>query len=218
MCGVLVLAAFVSLLRNCVFREPEGRTQSQARILYSSVSTEYLGNYLADKFPESRALIIFDAASNSKILQERLNGLRKGLKGKVEIVNELGLPTQLPPGVPPEMIRTIELIKASDFDSAMKNNPKANMIITLIGLPQDIQNMQIWRMEDAKKRPKMIVFGGDPEILKDAIKADYIQALVVYRQMDKYAKQKPPSDLNEAFARRFILYTPQNIAELEKAK
>lgn len=216
--AILFIVSFVSLLKNCVLSEEEGEIEARAKAEYSCISTEYLGQFLSESFPNAKSLIIYDSVSTSKLMEQRIVGLRKGLAGKIEIIKEIGLPTTPPKDIPPNMIRISDFINADDFNKAIKKYPKADLIISLIGLPDDIQNMDIWQIEDKKKRPKLAVFGGSIEVLSTAIKANYIQALVVYRQMDKYANQLPPDDLKEAFNRRFILITPQNIKDFETGK
>lgn len=216
--GILIIVGSSSLLKNCILVEEEGEVETRAKNEYSCISTEYLGKFLANSFPDSKALIIYDSVSTSKLMEQRMTGLRKGIEGKIEIVKELGFPTKIPKDIPPNMMRISDFVKAEDFNMAMKKYPQANLVISLIGLPEDIQEMQIWQIEDKKKRPKLAVFGGDIDQLANAIKADFIQALVVYRPMDKYVNQLPPSDLEEAFKRRFILITPQNIKDFEPKK
>lgn len=207
---IIIFAIFI-LLKNLVFDKEVGEVNTQSKQEYSCISTEYLGKYISEKYPNSKALVFYDSVSTSKLMLQRICGLRKGLAGKVEVVQEIGMPKKYPKGIPPQMFRTNEYIRAEDFNRAMKKYPRANMLISLVGLPADIEEMTVWQIKNKNKRPKVAVYGGDPKKLSTAIREGYIQALVVYREMDKSFNKLPPGDLEAAFNKRFMLITPQNI-------
>ncbi len=213
---VLLLGAFFSLLKSCVFYDPEGSIEIQSKNEYSCISTEYLGQFIYEKYPDAKVLVVYDAISSSPLIEQRLTGLRKSFDGKIDVVAEIGFPLKTPKERPARMMHSIDYIKADDFNEIMQKYPNVNMIISLVGLPYDVQNMHIWDITDSKKRPRVIVFGGSLKYLTPVIKAGVIDALVIYREMDQSVNQLPPDDLKEAFDRRFRLITPENIQKKDK--
>ena len=75
--SVLILSAFFSMLNSCVFYVPEGDVESASKFEYASISTEYLGNYLSKTYPNSKTLIIYNAIPSTKVVEQRIIGLRK---------------------------------------------------------------------------------------------------------------------------------------------
>ncbi|MEA2013488.1 MAG: hypothetical protein U9O87_10505 [Verrucomicrobiota bacterium] len=206
----------MGFLKNCFFYPVEGVVEDESKKQYTYLSTEYLGKYLTEEYPDSKIVIIYSSISVTKIQQLRLEGLRKGLSDDCEIIKQVGLPFYIPGGIPQCMISLNEFLKAKDFNDVFLENEDADMFISLVGLPEDLNKMSLWEIESEVKRPKLIVFGGDVSILKEAIINDYIQALIVYRQMDNSVNKLPPDNLKEAFSRRFMLITPKNIENLIK--
>jgi len=208
---ILIFFGIAFTIRNLFFSEEEGEIEKRSKKQYSAISTEYLGKYLSEKYPKSKAVIFYDSLSTSPVFEERLNGLRKGLQGSIDIYLEIPLPKSVPQNIPPRMIRAIDYISAEDFNIVMKKYPNVNMIISLVGLPHDSAKMNIWQIDDPIKRPKFILFGGNLRELSPAIEAGYINALVLYRHMDKSVNELPPADIEEAFNRRFRLITPESV-------
>lgn len=210
----LIGLAFFSLLKSCFFYEAEGEIEARSKSQYSCISTEYLGKYLSDTYPNAKALIFYDSISSSNLMKQRIDGLKKGL-GSMTIVKEIGLPSNIPEDIPRHMIRSCDYIKANDFNKAIKKYTRANLIISLIGLPEDYDQINIWGMDD-KHRPKVALFGASLEEFKSDLENGFVNALVIYKQMDKSVNQLPPSNLKEAFNKRFKLITDDNVNELDE--
>ena len=74
--------------------------------------------------------------------------------------------------------------------------------------------MEFWRMEDAK-RPKLVLTNGQVYELYDPIIQGYVNAVVHYNPSSEYNFQDDvPSDVTEAFKKRYLLIDSDNIAKI----
>lgn len=230
-----------------------GGGQSSGKIMaiqmrYLRVSTERLGEYLAEKYPGSKAVVVITppskyAAQSANVLVE---GLKKGLAGKVEILAEIapempkmpmmpggmmpppppgGAPApgagdaKAPPGAPsPEemmMMGPPEFwLTAERFDAMLQPYiGKADIVITTIGLPMDMPKMKFWTLNP---RPKMVIASGSIFELRKAIEAGAVAAAITYNPKAQYDNKAPPSKLDDAFNKRFLLVTPESVEQIAK--
>jgi hypothetical protein len=92
-----------------------------------------------------------------------------------------------------------------------KYDGKYDMIVTTIGLPQDAKRLDIWKGD---KKPKVALASGSVYELRGAIKSGAIVAAVTYNPQAEYDDKPVPKDLDEAFNKRFLLLTPENIDQI----
>jgi len=226
---VAVAAALWQLLGGGT---PSGEDVARIERAYQRIGAQKLGIYLAGRFPNARVLIVTepksDAApdvpdSNSSLLQ----GLREGLEGKVTIVGEVapempeGLSdtfrgeTGMPPGEPgmEEMLPPTEFwFTAAVFDKLVEEHKdRCDLVVSTIGLPMDLRGMKFWRMRTA---PKLALANASVYELRAAIKSDRVSAAVTYNPTAAFELVMPPSDLDEAFSKRFLLVTAENVDEI----
>ena len=112
-----------------------------------------------------------------------------------------------------EMLSLRDSMKAANFDAMLKRHPECNLIISLIGLPMDVENMEIWDAEETPETPKPKIALMDANIynLKAAISSGIVIGTVTYSPAAKYDESKPPADIKQAFDKRFLLVTPENV-------
>jgi hypothetical protein len=173
-----------------------------------------------------------------------LEGLKAGLGNKITIVAEVapklpempnmpgmmpGMPpppagaegaesaAAVPPGAPsPEMMMMMGPIEfwltAEKFDEMMAPYlDKCDMVITTIGLPMDVGRMKFWSLSS---RPKMVVASGSILELKKAIEGKAVVAALTFNPKAKFDNERPPKKLDDAFAKRYILITPENVNQV----
>lgn len=103
---------------------------------------------------------------------------------------------------------------AGAFDEIVFDNPEANLILSLVGLPVNWKQMLFWVMEDSK-RPKLVITNGQVFDLYDPIIQGYINAVVHHKPASEYNSQDDvPYDVTEAFEKRYLLIDADNIAEI----
>ena len=238
---VATVAAFVALI--CALMHifssggPNQKKVMQAQMAYLMVSTEKLGQYLAEKYPGSKAIVIVSPTTPSTQQNNNalLDGLKQGMGGKIEILKEVApevpkmqMPNMPPP--PPAGGKDSKLPAPPAMDEMMMMGPiefwltpekfdaliqpyigKADLVITTIGLPMEVAKLKYWTWD---KKPKMVIASGSIFELKKAFEACAVAAAVTYNPKAKYDNLPPPSKLEEAFEKRFILVTCDNIKDV----
>jgi len=227
-----LLALLVALSHTASQRGPSIKNIVNREMAYQRVSARKLGMHLAQKYANSNAIIIVQPSVTGGDA-DRENALVEGLKEEMEdainIVGEVSpdIPAaakqafamEMPPEgeeggeAGAEMLPPLEYwFTAELFDKLVKRHCKqADLIITTIGLPQDLKKMKFWMM---KNRPKLAVAGGSVYELKKPIKAKAVVAAITYSPQAVYEDKPPPDDLEEAFKKRFLMVTPENIDQI----
>lgn len=193
---------------------------------YQEVGAQKLGMYLAEKFPGGKAVIIVEPTLNAGAAKPSavVDGLKKGFGTNITVVEEVSpaipesaknaFSEEMPMnegGEGGEMLPPLEFwFTAKIFDELVKkNSDKCDLIITTIGLPMDLGAMKFWTMKD---RPNLALASGSVYELKKAIAGKAIVAAVTYNPKAVYDEKPPPSDLDAAFDKRYLLVTPENVA------
>lgn len=180
---------------------------------------EYLGNYLANKYPGAKALVIFDDPNKipeNKRLRWAIDALKKGFGNQITIlaidqptIQMEGLDKLAETGSP---IPWVFLWKAADVDKLIKKHPDCDLIVSLGGLPDDFHKMKLW---NKNKRSKVAVFCWNWKY-RDYIKDGKISAVLAYNPVGKFVAGSVPEGLEEAFKERFLLITPDNLDMITK--
>lgn len=184
---------------------------------YACASTEILGKYLAKKYPDTQALLIVDGTGNTNRHQAvMIQSLEKGFNNRITIAATVYPPNLSPTSNTSSTSTGIGGISAADFDDLIRKNSKCQLVISLIGLPVNIQDMTVWEMEDYA-RPKIAAMDFDPLRLWNAVHSGMIVAAVLEHPDSTYDNSiTPPNDLQEIFDRRYLLITLENINEIEE--
>ena len=189
---------------------------------YQEIAGQKLGQHLAKTYPGEDALVILDPAKQkSDQRYALLEGLKEGLGNKVTVAKEVypEIPQkfieEFMGDVPPEeqdesMLPPTEYwLTPSLFDNIVAEHGKnVDMVITCIGLPNNPGAMEFWSMNP---RPKLVIASGGVYELKRAIAQGAVAAAVSYNPSMVYDQKAPPSDLDEAFDKRYLLITPENV-------
>lgn len=191
---------------------------------YTRVSSEKLGRYLAERHKGKDILIV--RPFSFQLRKEEQAALMAGLKQGLG--DQLGRMVLHDPTYPPEiepLIRRYEQTgiagrlpplrtwyNAAYFDQLIEQRALGiEIVISLIGLPEDVMDMKFWKLED---RPKLALWGGPIHRLRVPIEAGVVIAAVRRRPNPQLVKGDPPKDLDTAFDQRFLLITPQNISTI----
>ncbi len=226
-----VIALICALSHIVTSGGPSTKSVMKTQMRYVEVSTEKLGKYLADKYPGTKAVVIVSpmAKLNQANNDALMAGLKRGLDGKVTIVAEISpeppkMPTMpggpqgksMPPGSEMMMMGPIEFwLTPEKFDAMLEPHLKgADLVITTIGLPMDVGKLKFWQVKP--QPPKMVIASGNISNLAEAIKAGFVAAAVTFNPKATYDNQKPPSNLDEAFAKRYLLVTPETVEQTAK--
>lgn len=86
---------------------------------------------------------------------------------------------------------------------------EADLVISLIGLPHDFEKMTFWK---AKQRPQFATWRGPIKAMRPYLMRGDIAAIVDFAPEPVYERAPVPSDLDEAFNKRYVLLTPKSPA------
>jgi len=203
---------------------------AKTELYYVQISMEKLGQYLAEKCPGAKVLVIQDPETKTSSERRKiaLEGLKKGLGSKATVtatespkipknakgmMGEMGMGAGGPEG---EMLPPMEYwLTPAAFDALVKKHSDCNLVVSTIGLPSQFGKMKLWRSVQSKKL-KVALGGGSIFELRKLFLGKYLVAAVAYNPKAVYDDSKPPSNLDEAFRKRYLLITPENVAQLAK--
>lgn len=203
---------------------------------YRRVGAEKLARMIAAKVPGGKAVVIrpVDYGVEIAAFNDSLAGLKAGFGNNVQITDILA------PEIPEEYKLRMEEMKKQyaqdsggvepspdlmmEFGSMMDALPAVgftgvtrripagtDIVVFLIDFPFDMQDMAVWAM---KPMPMVAaVVNMTQPAMKAAIKGAFIDAIVLQKPDFDFEAVAVPKDLDEAFARRFILVTPENVDE-----
>ena len=180
---------------------------------YQKIMTQKLGLYIKENYAGKKAVVIIDPYLNVEN-PPSLEGLKAGLDNDVEITEIIKPKPQEPtdgeePGtlIPQEKWFTVKevnnLLAGKDFD----------ICITLIGLPANTKMIDKDLNIDALKNKKVFIGGGSIYNMRQAIVDGAITAAVFYKTDPIYDDKPIPSNLDEAFDKRYALITKDNIEQ-----
>ncbi len=100
-------------------------------------------------------------------------------------------------------------------DKLLNNySDKIDLVVSVIGLPAGWTKMEFWRKED-QPAFALLESRGHRRHFVEALKQEKICAAVLNKPPKKYKVDKmPPSNLDKAFKKRYILMTPENASKV----
>lgn len=226
--GVVVLLAGLGL----VWWYTRGRTAPWRPALTSrEIATRVLAEYLSDRFPEAKALVIGNPFSQRSgqdpevyaFEQASIEGLKKGfgISEKIKVAYPELRPEffQQPQSVyvDPKTTTPLSYLVAPDsFQSLVRAHPGFDVVISLIGLPIEIQNSELWRAPRPRLAlilPDWRLIGG-PGAIRHAVESGKIAAAVINRPGAPADEKPSREDYRDEFNRRFLLVTKESVDEL----
>ncbi len=201
-----------------------------------ALATRGLAEHLARTFSGHRALILSNPFTQQGDLpramremeEAGLRGLQQGFGAKVHIA-AVAFPELKPEArenpravfIDPESTTPLSFLVAEDsFDKLARQHPDCDLIVSLIGLPARLQQVQCWQAPAGPKfallLPDLRVIGNNAAILA-AMRRGKLAAFVLPRPG---APETPPAadgDFTAEFEKRFVLVTPENVEQAMRA-
>jgi len=191
--------------------------------IFARSAAQMLGRYLADLAPGANALAILADANEMSSRHAELDGLKEGFtEGLGESVNLVAVdypnlaitePTPAASNSFGDMLPPLENLKSVHFTDLLTRHPECKVVVSFIGLPPDLGDMPAWAQEP-DQRPLLAVANGPTPLLRNALLGEAVVAAVLPHPDRAGGSQVPPSDIEEAFAQRYLLATPDNADEL----
>ncbi|MFO1501249.1 MAG: hypothetical protein U1G07_23145 [Verrucomicrobiota bacterium] len=195
-------------------------------------ATRVLAEYLAGQYPQASALVVGNpftqrSGQSAEIYafeQASIRGLVQGFgsPAKVRVVfPELRRAFLEQPGsvfIDPKTTTPLSYLVADDaFDRLVATNANATLVVSLIGVPVQIRDSALWRDHPHQRLALLLPdwrLVGDRESVRTAFKSGKMVAAVMQRPGAPAIDQTRSRDYREAFQRRFLLVTRENIDEL----
>jgi hypothetical protein len=216
---VVIVCAVVVLMKTGVVGDQGTQRIIANELTYAKAGYFMLGKQLAEKAAGSKTLILSEKArDNDTRTPELLQAFKDGAAGKLTIA-AVDTPTiTWPAGKEPKpeemnMMPMMEMLKAKDYNDVINKYPDCTLIVSFIGLPMDVENMQIWTMAP-EKRPKLGIINCPYQNLKNAIQSGVVIAVVGMNPAAKFDEKPAPRVPKDAFDTRYIMITPENVVQM----
>lgn len=217
-CAILAIGVgfYLALANSGIVGNQNAGTQKR-ETEYQKIQTRELGKYLAEKFSGQTAILVKDP--NTQDDNPTIVGLKEGLGTAITITDEVS-PTapksanRGPEGGPEEMMEPIEnWYKKKDLEKILANK-KADLIITTIGLPDDVFFTGKAFNTKCLEKKKVAIAGGNISRSGKALQGGAVVAAVTYNPKAEYDDKPIPKDPKAAFDKRFILITSENFKQV----
>lgn len=205
----------------------EGALRNRA-IARRQLALQVLGEYLAERMPGANTLVLGNpftqlrgqASEVYSYEDAALKGLKNGGRDKlvlcgVEYPELIPAAAQDPSSVPIPADTTTPLsflCVEGSWDRVLAKHPGVDLVLSLIGLPADIQRLAVWK----DTRPKFAFIFPDFRVLGDvdavvaAFKSGKVVAAVVNHPNAPPESEPVARNVKDEFERRFILVNASN--------
>ena len=208
------------------------RSPEQKALVSRELATRGLAEHLAGRFSDRRVLVISNPFVRDADLpgpiraQEEagLRGLRRGFGEHTALA--VAYPELQPAGrnnpraaeMDPDATTPMSYLVTNDaFDKLAKENPECETIVSLIGVPANLETVEIWQKPGAPRfgllLPDLRLIG-DRAVIIQAMKLGKLAAFVMNKPGAPAEQAPVQSDHRVEFERRFVLVTPENIEQI----
>lgn len=202
---------------------------------HRELATRFLAQYIEAHYSGKPVLVVSNpftqkAGRDPQIYafeEAGLSGLRKGF-GKATPMKVVF------PDVRPEFLknpRSVQvdprtttplsfLVAENAFDKLAKENPECDLIVSLIGLPVNLAQVEIWRKPDVPKFALLLPdwrFLGSQQAIQGAVKSGKIVAAILNKPGAPPETVFSGGDDKTEFDKRFLLVTAENIDNLMRS-
>lgn len=231
--GVVLTGAIIGLL-EAQFHFWQTWTGGRA-LGQRGLATQVLGHYLAEHFRGQKA-IIFANPFTKKPGQPRevyqfekagLRGLERGLGSAVPI--EAVVYPEIRPEfrenpravyIPSTTTPLSYVIAENTWDETVKQHPGVGILISLIGLPVNLRQTEVWKRDQGPKiallLPDLLMVGNQAAI-RQAILSGKIVAMIMNKPGAPPENQPLGRDLKMEFDQRFLLVTAETVDQYLRA-
>lgn len=216
---VVIVCAVVVLMKTGVVGDQGTQRIIANELTYAKAGYFMLGKQLAEKASGAKTLIIAEKArANDTRTPELLQAFKDGAAGKLTIAATDTPTVTWPAGKEPKpeamnMMPMSEMLKAKDYNDLIAKYSDCTLIVSFMGLPRDVEDLQVWTMAP-DKRPKIGLINCPYQNLKTAIQSGVVIAVVGISPTAKFDEKPAPKDPKAAFDARYIMITPENVVQM----
>jgi hypothetical protein len=200
------------------------------------IATRGLAEHLARTLPGQRALIVSNpftqqpdiAKAIVEMEQAGVRGLRQGF-GAAVAVKAVAFPELSPEARsnPQAALAGVEtttplsyLVTPEAFDHLARQHADCEIIVSLIGLPVEIQRSEAWQAPAAPRfallLPDLRIIG-DAAAVRDAFNSGKLAAVVLANPAAAEAESPRTRDWKAEFEKRFVLLTADNVEQAARS-
>jgi hypothetical protein len=212
--ALLLIGWAIFLFRGGVGRAPLSHREIATQVLGEHIrktalpkAVVVISNPLAQQAGATADMAAFEKAGAA--------GLRKGLGSDIEVTVVLPKTKGAPGSVfydPSTRTPMSFLITDDAFEELARENPNAEVFVSLIGLPANPASMMATQKRYAFLLPDFRVMG-DPGVIRQSFKSGKIIAAVIHKPGVNAPENVAGSDYKREFEKRYVLVTAQNIDE-----
>jgi hypothetical protein len=235
--GPHIALAFVALVAAIFGAKYFLRPQPQKNALQArALATRVLGGHLAATQPGRRVVVMSSpytrrAGIDRAIVETEeagLRGLREGLGQKLSI-SAVALPELRPSALEDPRAIPIDtetttplsyLVAPGAFDAVVRQQPGCDIIVSLIGLPAELNRCEAWQAAGAPAFALLLPdlrMVGDTAAVTAAVKSGKLLAFVARKPGGPGDDVPLGREEKAEFARRFLLVTRENIDQVAQA-
>jgi len=203
------------------FRRRHMRTQR--------VAFEALGRKVGEMHDGGRVVVVeYDDTAYSDMQPEEdrqeevittFDAFEKGLGGKVTVEKRIKVLADteamymegpIPAGKRANFY-TVELLNA-----VLDKYQDCDVIALFVGLPLDHEvKFKLWKIQDEKKRPSLVLLNTQPGTMKKAMKRGYVSLMMIEKPQKVDFEEPLPESDQELFESRYLLITEENLDRAE---
>ena len=198
-------------------------------LVFQKAKTYVLGKKIAELNPGGKVLFVVASTKGDDPVRDALiEGFKKGAGTGLKDIKVIVPSIQFSGATPSEIAAIkeklaeepmflLDILSAKDFNKMLSVNKGYKIIVSTIGLPDDMENLTIWKEFDKnpEKSHRLAFVGGDTSKFALLVKLGLVQAIVRYKRDINY-DLRPPEDLAKAFDLRYVLITKDNIDQVIK--
>jgi len=205
------------------------RGPHQEALQVRELATRGLAEHLARSFAGRRTLVVSNPFTQQRNLPRQmeqmenagLRGLKQGFGSKVVLAAvafpELKAEAKANPRavfIDPETTTPLSYLFADDaFDKLARQHAGCDLIVSLIGLPANLQRVQCWQDPDGPKfallLPDLRLIGGRQSVRRAMQRGKLIACVLAKPGAPETAPAA--ADFAAEFEKRFVLVTPENV-------
>lgn len=187
-----------------------------ANLLHERARFTEIGRVIGMKFVGARALVILPPTEDTTATL-RMESLKEGLTSLVPIGAKETLSAVANDIEPNTNASTATTFDAKKFDQIVKYHSDCTLIISLVGLPPDVEAMKLWE-RDAARRPKLVLVDSNIGAYKELFAKNMLQMAIVQRA-DGYVdiqNTKQLADRERYFGNHYLVVTGENWEKMYK--
>lgn len=224
---LLALSLGVVLTASSVWYLREGPLQRSA-LQRREIALRVLGEYLATEFPGKNALIVSNPFSQRpnqpsdvyNFEKAGIRGLKEGWENKIHVrgiafpeLNPVAIAHPSTAVIDPQTTTPLSFLTAENaWESMLAKNPGVDLVVSLIGLPANLRNLEFWRQPNPKVAllfPDLRMIGNWSDV-RQALRSGKLAAMVVEKPGAPPETVPIGRDYRVEFEKRFALITARN--------